>query len=165
MLVGADDDAIRIWDLEDGSPIGEPLQGHDGEVRALAVGRMLGRSIVVSGSTDGTVRAWDLADVLEIHRPSESPVKWSLAVRAGVLQRRPVVFSGGAGGAIRTWDLKSGEAIGPALVGYASASETGLHGSVYSLAVTVRDGRTILASGEWGGPGPDLGCRFGTADR
>ena len=39
----------------------QPLAGHTGWVRAVAVGRAGGRDVIVSGSDDGTVRVWDAA--------------------------------------------------------------------------------------------------------
>lgn len=32
------DGSVRVWRLADGSSVGEPLPGHDGEVSAVAVG-------------------------------------------------------------------------------------------------------------------------------
>ena len=38
----------------------DPLTGHTGPVRVVAMGELDGRPIVVSGSLDETVRVWDL---------------------------------------------------------------------------------------------------------
>jgi len=37
----------------------EPLTGHDERVRAVAVGQLDGRPVIVSGGFGGTVRSWD----------------------------------------------------------------------------------------------------------
>ena len=51
-----------MWDLATGDAwSGDPFTGHTGAVRAVAVGELDGRPVVVSGSSDGTVRVWDLA--------------------------------------------------------------------------------------------------------
>ena len=42
-------------------PVGDPFTGHTGEVNAVAVGQLDGRTVVVSGSGDRTVRVWDAA--------------------------------------------------------------------------------------------------------
>ena len=52
---------MRVWDLATGTPVGDPLTGHDGPVNAVAVGELDGRPMVISGSDDRTVRVWDLA--------------------------------------------------------------------------------------------------------
>ena len=44
-----------------GRQVGHPLTGHTDIVRAVAVGRLDGRDVIVSASTDQTVRIWDSA--------------------------------------------------------------------------------------------------------
>ena len=58
---GGDDRTVRVWDLASGTPAGDPFTGHDGAVRAVAVGELDGRPVAVSGGDDRTVRVWDLA--------------------------------------------------------------------------------------------------------
>ena len=41
---------MRVWRLADGTPVGEPLRGHDGGVTAVAVGALPdGTPVIVSG--------------------------------------------------------------------------------------------------------------------
>jgi WD40 repeat protein len=52
-----------VWRLADGSPVGEPLTGHEGRVTAVAVGALPnGTPVIVSGGYDTTVWVWRLAD-------------------------------------------------------------------------------------------------------
>ena len=45
--------------LADGTPVGEPLRGHDGGVSAVAAGALPdGTPVIISGGGDGTVRVW-----------------------------------------------------------------------------------------------------------
>jgi WD40 repeat protein len=53
---GCPEGTLRVWDLEAGAPIGDPLTGHHSEITAVAVGER----IAVSASIDG-LRVWDLA--------------------------------------------------------------------------------------------------------
>ena len=63
IVSGSYDATVRVWRLADGSPVGEPLTGHDGTVFAAAVGDLLdGTLVIVSGGIDATVRVWRLAD-------------------------------------------------------------------------------------------------------
>ncbi len=53
--------ALRVWRLADGTPVGQPITGHDHGVYAVAVGRLPdGTAVIVSGGGDGdgTVRVW-----------------------------------------------------------------------------------------------------------
>jgi WD40 repeat protein len=68
------DYTVRVWQLVDGTPVGEPLRGHDGGVDAVAVGTLPdGTPVVVSGGRDGTVRVWRLADGTPIVPPLDLP--------------------------------------------------------------------------------------------
>ena len=63
IVSGGGDGTVRVWRLADGTPVGEPLTGHDGGVNAVAVGALPdGTPVIVSGGDDGTVRVWRLAD-------------------------------------------------------------------------------------------------------
>jgi hypothetical protein len=56
-----------MWRLADGTPVGEPLVGHDGRVFAVAVGALPdGTLVIISGGGDGTVRVWRLADGMQV---------------------------------------------------------------------------------------------------
>jgi WD40 repeat protein len=61
IVSGGDDGTVWMWELADGSPIGEPLTAHDGPVSAVAVGELDGRPVIVSGGSDRTMRASNLA--------------------------------------------------------------------------------------------------------
>jgi eukaryotic-like serine/threonine-protein kinase len=56
VVSGGEDWTVRVWRLVDGSPVGDPLRGHDGVVSSVAVGTLSdGTLVVVSGSWDGTI--------------------------------------------------------------------------------------------------------------
>ena len=50
---------VRVWDLESGEPVLDPLICDGGEVDAVAVGARHGRAMIVSGGSDG-VLVWDI---------------------------------------------------------------------------------------------------------
>jgi WD40 repeat protein len=61
-VTGSWDGTVRVWDLDAGVPVGEPLTGHTRGVRAMAALVLPdGRPVAVTGSWDGTVRVWSLA--------------------------------------------------------------------------------------------------------
>jgi WD domain, G-beta repeat len=60
IVTGSWDKTVRVWDLETLELVGVPLEGHQGQVRSVAVGERQGRAVIISGSDDNTVRVWDL---------------------------------------------------------------------------------------------------------
>ena len=91
IVAGGIDDTVRIWDVASGEPLGSPLAGHAGAVTAVAVGRIGGREVVVSGSEDRTLRVWDprqrsavVVDVLEPVRSIALSPEGSLCVATGI---------------------------------------------------------------------------------
>ena len=111
ILIDSDDETIRMWDVESGNTIGEPLNGYDGPVVRVALSAD-GRT-VVSGSHDGTVRLWDAESAtaaIERWRGHKSPVR-SLAISAD----GQLVVSGGHDGTLRLWDAESEAQIGQPL--------------------------------------------------
>jgi WD40 repeat protein len=58
LVTGSHDKSLRVWDLDTGKQVGEPL-GHDAGVRALAAspdGRW-----IVSGGYNGSILVWEVA--------------------------------------------------------------------------------------------------------
>ena len=58
IVSGSQDRSVRLWDVETGQQIGQPLEGHADHVNSVSFSPD-GRRIV-SGSKDQTVRLWDI---------------------------------------------------------------------------------------------------------
>jgi hypothetical protein len=66
---------VRLRQLHDGTPVGQPWRGHVGPVWSVAVGALHdGTPVVVSGGWDGTVRLRGLADGTELIDPLRTSV-------------------------------------------------------------------------------------------
>ena len=83
---------------------------HSGDICAVALGRIGGRDVAVSGGFDGTVRLWDAESgqsltVLEGHNNSVR------SVALGRIGDRDVAISGGGDGTVRLWDAESGQSL------------------------------------------------------
>ena len=89
IVSGDNEGTVRVWELADGTPIGDPLKGHDGWVSAVAVGELGGRPVIVSGGNDQTVRVWELADGTPIGDPLKGHDGWVSAVAVGETRRTP----------------------------------------------------------------------------
>jgi WD40 repeat protein len=96
-VTGSDDATVRVWDLNTGTPIGDPLTGHTRTVMAAATLVLPdGRPIAVTGSLDATVRVWDLERIdrmgYPLHVASDVTSIAVVAARGGVQ-----VLVGGSG--------------------------------------------------------------------
>ena len=96
------------------------LTGHDGEVFAVAAGRLPdGTPVIISGGAGGTVRLSRTADGAPVGEPlrgHDDPVH---AVAAGRLpDGTPVIISGGGDGTVRVWRLADGTPVGEPLRGH-----------------------------------------------
>ena len=111
---------MRVWRLADGTPVGKPLRGHDGEVRAVAAGTLPdGTPVIISGGADGTMRVWRTADGTAVGKPlrGDDP----LAVAGGALpDGTPVIITSGRDGKVRVWRLADGAPVGGTLRGHPS---------------------------------------------
>ena len=105
----AGDGTVRVW-AADGSPVGEPMRGHDGAVHAVAVGTLAGEQVIVSGGDDGTVRVW-AADGSPRGEPLRGHDRWVNAVALGTLADEQVIVSAGDDGTVRVWAAAEETAI------------------------------------------------------
>ena len=138
VVSGSEDAAVRVWDLESGELLHQPLEGHDGNVNALGVGEFHGRAIVASGGNDRTVRLWDLVSGQSLGAPLHGHRRKVRAVAIGEFHRRPIVVSGSNDNTVRVWDLDSGRLVYEPFVGH--------DGNVTAVALGELDGRAVAVS-------------------
>ena len=97
---GADDNTVRVWDLENGES--RVLEGHTGGVYSAAFspdGRQL-----ASGASDRTVRIWDLENGMS--RVLEGHIGWVYSVAFSPDGRQ--LACGSSDNTVRVWDLENG---------------------------------------------------------
>ena len=111
----------------------------------MAIGRLDGRDVIVSGSGDRTVRIWRMGDGED--RVVIGHEGWVTAVAIGVLGGREVIVSGSDDGTVRIWDPAGGDPV--VLEGH--------EGYVEAVAVGSLAGREVIVSGLDRWDGPDLG--------
>ncbi len=99
------DNTIRLWDMQNLNPLGV-LQGHDGNVNALAA--LPDSQRLLSAGADGTLRLWDLNQraCLAEMRGHEGDV-----ICLAISSDGNVGFSGGDDGRVGVWDLSLGKLI------------------------------------------------------
>jgi WD40 repeat protein len=58
----SDDGWVQSWTLEQGTPLGQVIQGLEGEVRSVAASFLGGRPVAIAGTSDGLIYICDLAE-------------------------------------------------------------------------------------------------------
>jgi WD40 repeat protein len=132
----------------------QELTGHTDPVTAVAIGRLDGRDVIVSGSGDDTVRIWDAAGA-PVGAPLRGHTGPVTAVAIGRLDGRDVIVSGSADRTVRIWD-GAGRPAGAPLRGHTDW--------VRAVAIGKLDGRDVIVSGSidqivriWDGTGAPVG--------
>ncbi|GAA2272899.1 hypothetical protein GCM10010149_13670 [Nonomuraea roseoviolacea subsp. roseoviolacea] len=140
--------SIDLFDATTGERLG-PLRGHDGEITALAAGRLDGRPVLLSGSGDNTVRLWDLSSRRQIGGPTPGgPVDGVQFAAVAQVGGEPVVVTGEERGVVRTWDASTGRLTGAPMMGRSpQADQVGLT----SLVTADLGGVPVAVAGEQGG--------------
>ena len=69
IATGYHDGTLRLWDPATGTPVGEPLRGHENGTQVNSVAFSPDGLQLVSGGEDGTVRMWDAATEKPIGEP------------------------------------------------------------------------------------------------
>ncbi|KAG8794957.1 hypothetical protein FRC16_010287, partial [Serendipita sp. 398] len=114
IISGSGDTTIRMWDVETGAAVGEPLEGHTNWISSVAYSPD-GRRII-SGSDDNTIRMWDAETGAAIGKPLEGHTNRISSVAFSPDGRH--IISGSYDGTIRMWDAETGAAVGEPLEGH-----------------------------------------------
>jgi WD40 repeat protein len=91
---------------------------HSAGVRAIALGTIDGRAVVISGSDDHSVRIWDPRTGIQIGKPLSGHSLGVSAVALGAVDDGVIVASGSWDQTIQLWDARTGEPIGKPLHGH-----------------------------------------------
>ncbi|WP_459801527.1 WD40 repeat domain-containing serine/threonine protein kinase [Herbidospora sp. RD11066] len=139
-LTASDDGTIRIWDLRDGTQMSNPMIGHEGPVKSVAMGETDdGAPIAVSGGVDHTIRVWDLHSGEQLGEPITGTTKEVWAVALARVEGKQVIVSTGGEGWVRVWDLNTRQQIGEPMTGHI--------GWTRSIAIGALDGKPIAITG------------------
>ncbi|MFC5183577.1 WD40 repeat domain-containing protein [Actinomadura harenae] len=163
VIVDCTDRALRMWDLAEDRPVGDPLESHAHWMTALAVGELDGRPVAVTAGRDNAMLLWDTS-IEGPDRPtgvSRSRLSWRVdwatgaaltdraalslpgstcrALATGTVEGRAVVVSAGWNQKLRVLDPITGDQIGGDLKGH--------QGAVNAVVLTTIEGRDVVLSG------------------
>ena len=110
IAAGNSDGKVRIWDAESGQLQGDPLEGHEGGVPAIAI-RPDGK-LLASAGLDGTIRMWDVQTGDPVGDPGEVEGGAGLNYVAFGRDGR-FLATRDAHRAVQVWDAESLEVTGP----------------------------------------------------
>ncbi|KAF5366464.1 hypothetical protein D9757_013587 [Collybiopsis confluens] len=132
VVSGSYDQTVRIWNVQTGQQIGDPLHGHTGWVSSVAFSP--DGQQVVSGSHDQTVRIWNVQTGQQIGDPLHGHT--NLVTSVAFSPDGQQVVSGSYDKTVRIWNVQTGQQIGDPLHGHPSA--------VYSVAFSP-DGQQVVS--------------------
>ncbi|KAG2737702.1 WD40 repeat-like protein [Suillus brevipes Sb2] len=102
MVVGGSvDGRLWLWNIKDGSAIGDPWERHDDIVRCLDWSP--NALEIASGSEDGTIRRWNPDTGRQIAPPIETSHGWVVAFKYS--PQGDKFISGGPGGLVCVWSM------------------------------------------------------------
>lgn len=112
------------------------LGEHGAEVTAMAVAKVRGKPVAISGGVDGRLLIWDLTDdklaaTLQHGHGGDRYSTGITALATGELPSgEPILVSGGRDGTAQVWNLEKGRPIGAPLAGAENAGSVIAVGSV-----------------------------------
>ncbi|KAF5366506.1 hypothetical protein D9757_012183 [Collybiopsis confluens] len=114
VVSGSHDNTVRIWNVQTGQQIGDPLHGHTNSVTSVAFSA--GGQQVVSGSHDMTVRIWNVQTGQQIGDPLHGHI--NLVTSVAFSPDGQQVVSGSYDKTVRIWNVQTGQQIGDPLHGH-----------------------------------------------
>ncbi|GIH93478.1 hypothetical protein Psi01_41080 [Planobispora siamensis] len=139
-VTGGSDKTVRIWDLETGLQLGEPLYGRTdpissvtSEAVTISTATVNGRPVAVTGGDDGRLSLVDLTSGEDFRKPLSAHRDGVSAVATAVLADRPIAVTAGRDDIVRVWDLRTHRKVGE--VGTAHPVQTGSVGAVTAAVV------------------------------
>ncbi|MFD4134927.1 alpha/beta fold hydrolase [Streptomyces goshikiensis] len=106
------DGEMRMWDVDTGRPVGEPLVGHTAPVRGIVFSP--DGALLATRAIDRTVRIWDVRTLRQVRRLGVDPrdLVYSLAFSPDGHD----LLTGTSGGRVTRWDAATGERRGEDLL-------------------------------------------------
>ncbi|KIK33425.1 hypothetical protein CY34DRAFT_813606 [Suillus luteus UH-Slu-Lm8-n1] len=120
LVSGSEDKSLRVWDLDTGKQVGEPLLGHDARVWRIATSP--NGSWIVSGANNGSILVWEIATNKTESELKRVPVSFKghgSVVESVVFAPDNETFaSASRDGTVCVWKRETGEIVfGPLKVG------------------------------------------------
>jgi hypothetical protein len=136
IVTASENNTAQVRDTKTGKPVGEPLQGHWGNMRSAAFSSDGAR--IVTASNDNTVRVWDAQTGKPIGEPLRGH-RGAVVVSAAFSSDGKRIITASDDNTARVWDAVTGRQIGEPLPGYDGRSR--------SVAFSP-DGKHVVVAGD-----------------
>ena len=132
-------ESVRIWNLDDFTPITDLVEAHDDQVTSISFCKIFDRPSLITASLDGTIRVWDLDKHSMLDKINSAPPEKFRSVAVTVLDGMPVAVCAGIKG-IYVLNANDGKPVGRILNEVSNVS---------SLAIGRINGNTSIIAGSW----------------
>ncbi|OAX34914.1 WD40 repeat-like protein [Rhizopogon vinicolor AM-OR11-026] len=103
VITGSGDGTLKIWEVQDGTCIGEPFEGHEGIVASISISPDDRR--IVTGGQDERIIIWDVGSRQKVLEPPVKHTDWANAVCLSPDGKR---FASAGDKRVIVWDAETG---------------------------------------------------------
>jgi WD40 repeat protein len=125
-VTGGANGSVRVWDLQSGRAVGEPLVSGGEKITAVMTATLTDQRVVLTAADEaGTVRTWDLASGEPVGTTLRCGPGLALGLATAQIGERVLGLATGEDSGLQLWDLATGRPTSERLTGHPLAEQPG----------------------------------------